>query len=310
MGAHVPFSAFDAIASAILPSGGGVVAISNLYFDESGTHAGARLMTLAGYWFDSVQAARFAREWTKDLRSLGLSHAHMTDCALGFGEYVGMSMPDRIRSEKMLIENIKRRSRFGFSVTINPFRYAEAMVGIKGTPSCYSLLLMLCVQQVTSLAHAKDYQGKLAYFFESGHANANEAQKYMNLIAALGPESVDYHRYAGHSFVDKRIALPLQAADMLAWQTRHYYERLLAGHERPRKDFVALVRPFDFTAIFSDVHIQALRRTFVETGPHFERRDLDAVAQSSQRIMDDFGLDPTEGSRWFMPRGVVLGPRP
>lgn len=66
---------------------GGLVATANVYFDESGTHRGAKLMTVAGYWFASEQAERFSRDWRKDLKRLGLSHAHMTDCALGFGEY-------------------------------------------------------------------------------------------------------------------------------------------------------------------------------------------------------------------------------
>jgi hypothetical protein len=290
--------------------GGGAVAIANIYFDESGTHSGSRLMTLAGYWFDSVQAARFAHGWQKDLNELGLSHAHMTDCALGFGEYAGMSLANRVKSEMLLIEHIKRRTKFGFSLTINPSRYEQAMEGVWGAPSCYSLLLTLCVNQVSSLARAKNYKGRLAYVFESGHRHAREAQKYMNLIPTLGQEAMDYYRYAGHSFVDKRGALPLQAADMLAWQTRHYYERALEGHDKPRKDFVALTRPFDFTAIFSDVHIQALRRTFLEMGPLVERRDMAGAGDVGQQIMDDFGLDPTRGSRWFMPRGVVLHARP
>ncbi len=91
MNALPPFSAFDAIAAVILPTGGGLVAISHLYFDESGTHDGSRAMSVAGYWFDQVQVRRFSRNWAKDFKALGLNHAHMTDCVHGLQQYKNLS---------------------------------------------------------------------------------------------------------------------------------------------------------------------------------------------------------------------------
>lgn len=59
---------FENIVDAVLPvDGGGLIVFANVYFDESGTHAGSRLMSMAGYWFDKEQAARFSRDWSKDL---------------------------------------------------------------------------------------------------------------------------------------------------------------------------------------------------------------------------------------------------
>lgn len=241
--------------------------VANLYFDESGTHSGARLMVVAGYWFDSEQAFRFSRDWEKALKKLGLPFAHMTDCALGYGIYKELSLAERIESEKLLIENIKRRSRLGFAIIINPDAYADIMKDIKGAPSCYTYCLISLVHNISLFADRNNYKGKLVYFFEAGHESAKEANSFLRAIPSHGPAWVQATRYSGHSFVDKRDALPLQAADMLAWQVRHFFERKLAGHTKPRKDLVAMVRKFDITLEIPDERLVALKEAFLQIAP-------------------------------------------
>ena len=280
------------------------MALANLYFDESGTHKGSRLMSMAGYWFDQKQAARFSRDWQKDLANLGLSHAHMTDCTHQQGEYKRLTREECLKAQTLLITHIKRRSRFGFGVCISPVAYERAMEAVRGAPSAYSLCLMLCANKVAEFANVIGYEGKLTYFFESGHAKEKEAQRYMGVIPTLGDVAIDFHRYAGHFFVDKRMALPLQAADMFAWQLRHYYERRLDGFDRPRKDYVALMRPFDFQVLVSHTHILALRETFLRVGPLLEAGRLEEAAYAGYDILDDFGLPqlPT-----WVPKNTVAG---
>jgi hypothetical protein len=247
-------------------------------------------MSMAGYWFDQQQAARFSRDWAKDLEKIGISHAHMTDCALGFGEYKSLSLQERIRAQTLLIEHIKRRSRFGFGVCISPSAYNEAMRDVRGAPSCYTLCLLLCVNKITDFARAIGYSGKLAYFFEAGHEKANEAHKFMNFIPSVGEQLADFHKYAGHAFVEKTVALPLQAADMFAWQLRHYFDRCIDGHIKPRRDYKALVRPFDFQVLVSGNHILALRELFRRIGPLFPAGDPEQVIRTGDEVMRLFGL--------------------
>jgi hypothetical protein len=263
---------------------------AELYFDESGTHREAKLMTVAGYWFDAAQAGRFSRDWRKELDKIGISFAHMTDCALGYGEYKNLTLHQRIESEKRLIENIKRRTRFGFAVTIDPHLYARKMFGIAGALTCYSLCLMTLVNHIANFASVNGFKGRLNYIFEAGHASAKEANRYLEAIPAHGQAWVDITRYGSHRFEDKRSALPLQAADMLAWQTRHYLERRLAGHPKPRKDFVALVRRFDLTVEYDENALDALRDSFVELAPHVAVGDNAGSALAAARIFDRYNL--------------------
>lgn len=254
MSAHEAFAQF---VDATVPDGGAVMILSEVYFDESGTHDGSPIMTIAGYLFKKNQARLFSRDWQKALDRLGLPAAHMTDCANGNGDYVNMTLENRIFSEKLLIENTKRRTEFGLSCSVNPQMYSEVMGEYAQKLSPYTFLLMLCVIRVRDWAEATGYQGKISYFFKSGHRHASEANYYMTGLSKLGGPAVDYNYYYGHAFLSKEHALPLQAADMLAWLHRKYLLKRLEGVEQPRKDFVALARPKD---IASDVRAEDLHR--------------------------------------------------
>ena len=226
----------------------------------------------------------------KDLARYGLTHAHMTDCALGFGEYKNHSKAERVKIQSLLTEHIKRRSRFGFGICLSPDAYNDAVGNITGAPSAYSFCLMMCLKKVSEFSNAIGYAGKLAYFFESGHVDANEAQRFMNYIFMAGEATSSAYRYAGHDFVDKKIGLPLQAADMFAWHLRHYYDRCLDGHNTPRKDYLALHRKFDFQALVSNTHLIALRELFLRAAPLHQDGRFQEFEAAGNEVMRSFGL--------------------
>jgi hypothetical protein len=62
-----------------------------------------------------------------------------------------------------------------------------------------------------------------------------------------------------HSFFGKTEAPPLQAADMLAWQTSHYFERKNKGHDEPRADFKALIRPWDYMNFYQRTDLEQIK---------------------------------------------------
>jgi hypothetical protein len=244
--------------------------LSEVYFDESGTHDGSPMMTMAGYLFKKDQAHRFSRDWAKCLEHLGLPAAHMTDCATGNADYGDMTIEQRILSEKLLIEQVKRRSMLGFSVAVDPQLYEEVMGPFAAAMPAYSYLLMIAVASVRHWATTANYDGRIAYFFESGHQHAREANQYMNMIAEHGPEAIDFMYYYAHAFLDKRNALPLQAADMLAWLHRNHLMNVRKGRTKPRADFVALVRPRDLAAEITREQLLVSRAHMERGGPGYD----------------------------------------
>jgi hypothetical protein len=256
--------------AATMARGGTAVLLHHVYLDESGTHEGSPVMAVAGYVFKSVQAHRFSREWGRALERFKLPYAHMTDCATGNGAYKDMSLEDRIQTEKTLIPLIRNRSAVGFSIAVRPGYYEEKMRGHIFPVSPYSFCLITCVHAISQWAY-QNGADKVSYFFEAGHRHQNEANTIMGHIhgsSAFG--------YVSHAFIDKKFALPLQAADMLAWQSAHFLKRRGEGHKPMRKDFKALVRPCD---VLLDVPNDAVDRWM-------------EITQKSQELARDSMMQP------------------
>lgn len=199
MNATVDGGLFCSLIEVVLPLGGWVAVLSHVYLDESGTHDGSPTMTMAGYLFREEQAKRFTRDWARDLKRIGLPCAHMTDCALGFGDNKDMELDQRIESERLLIQHIKRRSLFGFGVSLDPGYYTKTIGDIPGAPSSYSFCILSCVTMVRRWIENTNYDGKSAYFFEAGHRHSNEANRFMSDIPASGPERMNKFAYLSHT---------------------------------------------------------------------------------------------------------------
>lgn len=212
-----------------------------VYMDESGTHADSPALAVAAYVFEEIQAPRFSKDWQRDLKRFGLPFAHMTDCATGNGHYASLSLQERIDSEKALIAHIRHRSLWGVAVGVDYAHYRELFSKGRYEHDAYTFCLSMCVYAVYLWAQSTGYRGKFKYFFEAGHAAQGEANQLISLMGGSKPGE----SYLGHSFVDKREAIPLQAADMLAWQWAHYLRRRSQGHLKRRKDLDALLRPDD-----------------------------------------------------------------
>lgn len=265
-------SLFDRIIELALPPGGCAVIFAEAYVDESGTHQGSPILTVAGYLFKREQARRFSRDWRKDLARLGLPAAHQSDCANGRGAYADMDMADRIKSECLLIENIKRRTVFGFGISVDPEMYADiVLAGGKNAPSAYTFALQGCFTIIRRWAARTEFDGKISYFFESGHRSQREASRYISEALLKSDESKAKHRYTSHSFVEKDAAPELQAADMLAWQFQHHRARQKIGIDAPRKDFLALIRPQDMSIDHNEESLRRFRRDIIDKGWMIDR---------------------------------------
>ena len=131
---------------------GGVLVLVEVYVDESVSKTNEpQVITCAGYAFWSVQAQRFARDARKDLERFGLPYFHQTDCANAQGHYEGWALADCLLAQRLLRENIKRRSIFGFGVSINVRDYERIVGSGRVIPTPYSNCLAGCMVAVTLL---------------------------------------------------------------------------------------------------------------------------------------------------------------
>ncbi len=261
----------------------GVVAVFyQAFFDESGTHAGSPIMTIGAYVFTKQKARLFTEQWSRKLKFFGISHAHMTDCATGNGEYSDLSMEQRIQTGVELIHAIRKNSLSGCAISIDAEYYSAAMKQGTHVYGPYTYLLLQSVDRISRFIAEKDKNAKINYFFESGHQSSAEAHRFMSSIETYGGVVGD--NYNGHAFVEKHAFLPLQAADMLAWQYRHFLVRGSQGH-KPRKDFLALIQENDYYSDVSKDKIKWLADLIKHVDPLKTRGPYDLLERVNKHLL-------------------------
>lgn len=239
------------------------------YMDESGTHEGAEPTVVAGFVFKHEQAIRFSRDWQKVLDHYRLPYSHMKEASGIGGIYkaAGMSKDDCAKCNSLLIENTKRRSIFSFGASVHQEMYRGIVGKEQNAPSAYTFCLMSCMTILRRWAERSSYKGRIPYFFEAGNEREGEAQRFVKDALLDCDRAKEKARYASHDSIDKRLALPLQAADFLAWQFHHHHSRRAKiPNVRTRADFNALLRPRDNCIEHDETSLRRFRDELVALG--------------------------------------------
>lgn len=236
----------------LLPNGGMTVHMAEAYFDESGSHDGSPVLCVAGYIVEKDSSVKLDDEWASTLERYRLPFFRMSACAHGTEPFHLLTKAQRVEVEKELIAIIRKHVSFGVAVTLEPQTFDEVMPNCAEVGSPYTFCAHNCLVAVKDWADRQSYLGKVAYFFESGHRSATEANKIMNRLVQI-PGAAERHRYGSHTFALKQNVRPLQAADFLAWQCFTNHEHMRYG-KPPRKDFVALTARRDGLPMHKLVH--------------------------------------------------------
>ena len=221
---------------------GQTVSLIKAYFDESGSHAGSRALCVAGFIIESHQVRRMETRWQEMLARYQLPYFHMVDCAHGLPPFQALDKSTRIAAETEAIDIICDTMAYGIAVSLDPKEYDEYVAQLPLMGSAYTLCAHTCLAAVKAWCNQQNYHGKIDFYFESGHASEAECDILMKRLFAM-PHLKRDHRHETHSFCDKRMVTPLQAADIIAWL---YHTEQKRGIERkrprPRLEFQGLNR--------------------------------------------------------------------
>jgi hypothetical protein len=231
----------------LLPGGGYVVALAEVYMDESydGTDE-PPYIHVAGYLFRKQKAKEFARAWSNHLTFKKLDYFHMAECAPGNGIFKKLGKQGRIDLGRKLIELTHAYTTFGFAVTVHRADYEQIVGAREGMPdSAYAFALFVAMMRVRDWTEKMNFSGKISYVFEAGHDDKGKADAFMKWMFASERIALN-HSYGGHAFLPKETP-GLHPADMLAGHGNAEVTRRHDPNRRPvRKDFEALVREQDF----------------------------------------------------------------
>lgn len=251
----------------LLPPGRGVVAVLKAYFDESGTHEGARITSVGGYLFEPEPLRRFNREWKRALDKAEVEFFHMAEFGHLGGPFKGISMKRANILQATALTTIKRRVRQGFVVALSEREYRVA-----ATPEWRawygSTAYLACVQficQAVGYYVTREYgpAEPVAYVFEGGAPHMQEAADKMVLMSTRPDMKASSHFHSG-VFADKKTASALQAADILAW---HYCKVLLdtvVDAKRPMRKDLEVLLSIKGQHNHSLLHQETLRRLIAE----------------------------------------------
>jgi hypothetical protein len=207
------------------------------YFDESERENG--LLCVAGYVFVARQADRLAKEFEQIFSPYG--GFHMKDLVHKKKGFKEISDAERTRLLKEAVRIVKARFSYGVAVTVDIREYdAFAPRWIRGFRNAYPFLCHLAMTGAASLVRKHGDPGPIKYVFEAGHPHEAEARHSVRQMSRSA-ELREHYLYASDDFLSKADAVPLQAADLLAWESAKFKHETVDGEREIRKSLLALV---------------------------------------------------------------------
>ena len=215
---------WELLITMLLPEGGAVFVLV-AFFDESERE---RVLCVAGFLLDARQAKRLDKTWRRDVAEPFLK-------LMGEPFHMKRLEPLRLKHGAKVIDKYERKAleiidrHLAYAIGVL-FRLDEAERVLQREwrerfGSVYAACCQLSMLMCGRWADQHGYNERIAYIFESGHADQGNADQAIHAIPA-SPDAIAKCHYHEHVFLDKKENAPLQAADVWAWlATRHYVER-------------------------------------------------------------------------------------
>lgn len=189
------------------------------YFDESGTHRDAEATAVAGYVSTAEQWALFESDWSKALEEYSIDHFHMTDFANRVPPYRSWTDQERRYRLARLIKiiNTHALASVGVVVPTRPFDADFSQETKKFVGGLYGLACAMCFVETASLVDEKYPSAKIAHVFEQGCSSGGAVLRNY-LWNSKFPQNKKDLKLLSLKFENKRNFVPLQAADILAYE--------------------------------------------------------------------------------------------
>jgi hypothetical protein len=254
------------------------ILVLKAYFDDSGTHDSSKAVVWAGFMATEDQWTAFEDKWTALLKREGLKTFHMTEVHNCLGQCLDWS---RARSDSVIHDFrqvIAEMDVVGIGSVVRTDDWAEVVAPhpwlVERLVSPIHLAWEHTVQQALHWAQRRAEAGmppeKVAMIFD---LKQSEAARCIDVEGMYRKDQPWFDWFNGAAFFAMQDHLPLQAADMLAWETYTLEkERHSQGGEPDlRPHFKAMIRDVPLHGQFYDS--EALR-TLVSQIATRERPDL------------------------------------
>jgi hypothetical protein len=224
----------------MLPDGKGLVVMLKAYFDASERANG--LYCVAGFAFESGQAPQFAREWRLMLGTRRIWHTK--DLVQSQGEFEGLTRDERDALFRKAVSIVRERACLGVIVACNLNEIKPLLPrDVYGFGKPYPFCCNFCLAAVGKWLNDHNRKDRVSYLFEQGDGGQGDADALMHSVRRSRATAKLFH-YHSHGFApkEKRSAVALQAADLLAWEYGKFKDETVGKSIRPaRGSFRALI---------------------------------------------------------------------
>ncbi len=242
------------------------------YFDESGLDEKSQTFCIGGYVADSKDWFELTRAWERLLVEAGVSYFHMAEFESRQGEFKDWSDAKRFGFIKDLLALINSTDVWGIGCGVVKADYerisAEFIARGKVTPRWYRHPYLLAFQHclVETCIQAEDVhpREKIAFVFDQQAEFHARAEKVYDELTSSGKWPRAF-RLGSLRFASKRDAIPLQAADLMAYELRKALDHKLFDPTRgERKSMARLRRRLISPRYFNEAALHQLVKQFDE----------------------------------------------
>jgi hypothetical protein len=206
-----------------------------VFMDESGTHCGSPVVTVGAYIAKPSHWQAWQKEWNRLKKPIRVVHA--ADCANQDGEFKDWDQSKRFAFAAKMIPVIPKHIPMGVAIGINLRAFEKAMAPhpelrmMVGSPygACFQWVVQTLINKMEEY---RDNQ-RIAFFHEQNDYE-EEATKAFEWVKQHRPEK---RRPISLKFGGKHEYVPLQAADILAYEANHVIRDPAA---KRRKSWTAL----------------------------------------------------------------------
>jgi hypothetical protein len=221
--------------------------VIHAYFDDSGKESDPdnRIVCIAGYLAAEHHWNFFLEEWGHQLIRHGLKWLHTTDFMADAGEYETLKWdwPRKRAVLESFIKTIKDAQLIGFGVSVDADAWRKIPKEVTDREGdaqqfCFMRIMRMIVERM-KIARPRDF---ISVMFDCDRGFTPARFRRFLGVRDKDPEALLYFQSFG--IAEPKVYLPLQAADLLAWQTRKELMRRLGGYEsRPEFKFLFEATP-------------------------------------------------------------------
>lgn len=219
-------------AGRVTPYKGGSFFLLQGYFDDSGTHRGSDIVVWAGFLATEERWTAFEKDWRDLLETYGISAFHIYDCTHGTGDFDGWCQGKRDAAIYDFREIILTHNLLGIGCAASVKDWDDLVIGehrkYLRTSEEY------CLSRVVSEAvrfEVENYpDNRMAIMFDQRDRPDTEIIAINRIFDFYGKR---HPRLTEYSFVRTKSVLPVQAADMFAWESYQYAKEYLKTGQCP-----------------------------------------------------------------------------